>query len=158
VADISAGIMLFRRKGAVVEVLIAHPGGPFFARKHEGAWSIPKGLVDADEHLEATARREWEEETGLELPDGPWFSLGETRLKSGKEIHAWAVEGDVDVEALDGNTFELEWPPRTCRVATFPEVDRIDWVVPSVACELLNQAQTVFVDRLLKILGQGADI
>jgi len=157
VVEVSAGILLFRRSGDNVEVLIAHPGGPFFARQHEGAWSIPKGLTDRGERLETTAKREWEEETGLDLPDGPWLHLGVTRLKSGKEVHAWAVEGDCDVDALAGNTFEMEWPPRTGRMATFPEVDRIDWVVPAVAADLLNRAQCVFVDRLLKILRPDAD-
>ena len=138
-------------------MLIAHPGGPFFASKREGAWSIPKGLVEPDEGLQVAARREWEEETGLDLPEGQWADLGETVLRSGKRVWAWAVPGEADPAELDGNTFDLEWPPRSGRVRTFPEIDEIRWCTPGEARILLNPAQTVFVDRLLKILGESAD-
>ena len=154
---LSAGILLWRRADAGIEVLIAHPGGPFFARKHEGAWSIPKGLSEGDEAVEHTARREWEEETGFDLPPGSWLELGETRLLSGKVVLAWGVEGDVDVAALDGNTFELEWPPRSGMRREYPEIDEIRWVGPDKAARLLNPAQVVFVERLLKNLASNAD-
>lgn len=154
---VSAGILLYRRHDTRVEVLIAHPGGPFFAAKQVGAWSIPKGLVDADEDVAAAARREWEEETGMPLPDAPWADLGDTHLRSGKRVCAWAVQGDIDPNQLDANTFELEWPPRSGSVTTFPEIDQLRWVSPDEARQLLNPAQVVFVDRLLKVVGDGAD-
>jgi predicted NUDIX family NTP pyrophosphohydrolase len=153
----SAGILLYRSVGAQVEVLIAHPGGPFFARKDEGAWSIPKGLVDADEPLERTARREWEEETGMSLPGGPWLDLGSTQLKSGKTVRAWAVNGDVDPAHLVANTFEIEWPPHSGRMQTFPEIDRLQWADVETAARLLNPAQVVLVERLLKMVADSAD-
>jgi predicted NUDIX family NTP pyrophosphohydrolase len=149
--------LLYRYIGARIEVLIAHPGGPFFARKDEGAWSIPKGLVDAGEPLEHAARREWEEETGMSLPGGPWLDLGSTQLKSGKAVRAWAVEGSIDPAELTGNTFEMEWPPRSGRVQTFPEIDGLRWVDGETASRLLNPAQTPFVERLLKMLDDSAD-
>lgn len=156
-AQVSAGVLLFRRTGAGIECLIAHPGGPYFARKDEGSWSIPKGLLDEGEEMEAAARREWEEETGLALPDGEWTSLGDTTLRSGKRVVAWAVEGDVDVAGFTGNTFDLEWPPRSGRIQAFPEVDELRWVKPAEARRLLNPAQVVFVEQILKNLGINAD-
>lgn len=154
---LSAGILLYRRQRRNTEVLIAHPGGPFFTRKHRGAWSIPKGLVDPGEDVEDTARREWEEETGYVLPDGRWFDLGDTELRSGKRVRAWAVEGDVDPTQLEPNTFTMEWPPRSGRFAEFPEIDELRWVSRITAANLLNPAQVVFVERLFKILALGAD-
>ena len=143
----SAGILLWRAEP--LEVLIAHPGGPFWAKKDEGAWSIPKGLVDdGEDHYEA-ALREFREELGSEAPDGEAFSVGETQLKSGKVIVAWALRGDLDVSSIASNEFEMEWPPRSGVMATFPEVDRAGWFTPEIAKLKLNQAQGVFVDRLL---------
>jgi len=154
---LSAGILLYRRQRRNTEVLIAHPGGPFFTNKHRGAWSIPKGLVDPGEDVEDTARREWEEETGFALPDGRWFDLGDTELRSGKRVRAWAVEGDVDPARMEANTFTMEWPPRSGRFAEFPEIDDLRWVSRINAAHLLNPAQVVFVERLFKILVLGAD-
>ena len=157
-AELSAGILLYRRTPKGVEVLIAHPGGPYFARKNTGAWSVPKGRLNSGEAPEAAAQREWEEETGLALPAGPRHDLGEARLRSGKTVRAWAVAGDVDPTGFTGNTFELEWPPRSGITQTFPEVDELRWCTPGDAMELLNPAQGIFVERLLKILQPPADI
>lgn len=154
---LSAGILMYRRRGRKTEVLIAHPGGPFFSGKQRGAWSIPKGLVDPGEDVEAAARREWEEETGCDLPDARWFDLGDTQLRSGKRVRAWAVEGEVDPTRLRANTFTMEWPPRTGRLSEFPEIDELRWVSRTTAASLLNPAQVIFVERLFKILALGAD-
>lgn len=154
---LSAGILLYRRRGRKTEVLIAHPGGPFFSGKHRGAWSIPKGLVDTDEDIEAAAQREWEEETGFVLPEARWLDLGDTELRSGKRVRAWAVEGDVDPAELQANTFTMEWPPHSGRFAELPEIDELRWVSRTTAASLLNPAQVVFVERLFKILALGAD-
>jgi predicted NUDIX family NTP pyrophosphohydrolase len=154
---VSAGILLYRRQPRKTEVLIAHPGGPFFARKQRGAWSIPKGLVDPGEDVEAAAHREWEEETGFVLPDSRWFDLGDAQLRSGKRVRAWAVEGEADPTQLQANTFTMEWPPRTGRLCEFPEIDELRWVSRTTAATLLNPAQVVFVERLFKILALGAD-
>ncbi|MDJ0961099.1 MAG: NUDIX domain-containing protein [Acidimicrobiia bacterium] len=156
-SSLSAGVLLYRRRGRTTEVLIAHPGGPFFAGKHKGAWSIPKGLVDPGEDVEDAARREWEEETGFVVPDARWLDLGATELRSGKRVRAWAVEGDVDPDQLQANTFTMEWPPHSGRTAEMPEIDELRWVSRTTAASLLNPAQVVFVERLFKILAFGAD-
>ena len=148
----SAGVLLWRRQGQGVEVLIAHPGGPLWKNKHEGAWSIPKGVVEGDEDLLDAALREFEEETSHRVePDGA-VALGSVRLKSGKTVHAWAVEGDMDPASLRSNTFEMEWPPRSGRAAHFPEIDAVDWATPDTAAELLNPALVELVRRLLNHL------
>lgn len=157
----SAGILLFRRTGdggggGQLEVLLVHPGGPFWARRDAGAWSIPKGEVDPGEDERACALRELEEETGGVFPDAPpdaLLPLGEVRQKSGKVVTAWALEGDLDAAAIVSNTFELEWPPRSGRLQTFPEVDRAGWFALDAAREKLLAAQTPFVDRLAEIVG-----
>jgi predicted NUDIX family NTP pyrophosphohydrolase len=154
---VSAGILLFRRVGdGAVEVLLAHPGGPLWAAKDVGAWSIPKGEADDGEtgpvELLAVARREFEEETGHAVPDGRPAELGEVRLKSGKVIHGWALEGDLDPATATSSTFELDWPPRSGRRRTYPEVDRVAWSTPDEARERLNPAQVPFVERLLEEL------
>ena len=131
-----------------------HPGGPFWARRDAGAWSIPKGEHDADDaDPEACALRELEEETGKTLAPGDLVPLGEVRQKSGKVVAAWAAEGELDAAAIRSNTFELEWPPRSGRRQEFPEVDRAEWFRPSRAREKLLPAQAPFVDRLLEHLG-----
>jgi predicted NUDIX family NTP pyrophosphohydrolase len=155
---VSAGILLYRRVGEGIEVLIAHPGGPLWAKRSESAWSIPKGLVGAGESLLETARREFVEETGFALPPGPGEPLGEVVLPSRKSVHAWAYEGDADPAALESNTFEMEWPPRSGRMAVFPEIDVVEWVSPHRAAVLLHPAQLTFVDRLLKSLGLRTDL
>jgi predicted NUDIX family NTP pyrophosphohydrolase len=148
----SAGILLFRRTGGAVEVLIVHPGGPLWARRDDGAWSIPKGEYDSGEEPLAAARREFEEEIGAPLPDGEALALGEVRLKSGKRVVAWALEGDVDAAAIRSNTFAMQWPPRSGRIQEFPEVDRGEWFTPARARVKLHPAQVEFVDRLVDML------
>ena len=148
----SAGILLHRTGIDGPEVLLVHPGGPFWARKDLGAWSIPKGEADADEDARACARREFAEETGVRLPDGALDELGSVKLKSGKQVLAFATEGDLDPEAVRSNTFELEWPPRSGRVQSFPEVDRAGWFALDAARAKLNPAQAAFIDRLEELL------
>jgi predicted NUDIX family NTP pyrophosphohydrolase len=146
-ATISAGLLLYRRPGDTLEVLLAHPGGPFWARRDAGAWSIPKGLVAAGEEPLAAACREFEEETGLR-PTGPFLSLGCVRQKAGKLIYAWAWEGEADPARLTSNLMRLEWPRGSGRWLRFPEVDRCDWFHLQSAREKLNPAQAAFIDRL----------
>lgn len=150
----SAAICLWRPQGNDdIEVLLVHPGGPYWAKKHEGAWSLPKGEFDpaAEEALDA-ARREFEEELGTTAPHGDFVELGQTRLKSGKLIYAWAAQGDLDADNIVSNTFSIEWPPRSGKQQEFPEVDRATWCDPATATELLNPAQAVFIERLLEHL------
>lgn len=144
----SAGILLYRRTPSL-EVLLVHPGGPFWAKKDLGVWSIPKGEYDDDEDPLACALREFEEETGtrLEAPPDP-VDLGTVRQKSGKVVQAWAVEGDLDVASVRSNTFEMEWPPRSGQTRSFPEVDRAEWFSLEAARERINPAQAAFLDRL----------
>lgn len=151
-AQFSAGILLYRRRPAGFEVLLVHPGGPFFARRDDGAWSIPKGLIDEGEEPLAAARREFAEETGRPAPDGPAIDLGETRLRSGKRVVGFALEGDLDAGAIVSNTFETVWPPKSGRVQEFPEIDRGEWFGADAARIKLNAAQAVFVERLAEAL------
>jgi predicted NUDIX family NTP pyrophosphohydrolase len=124
----SAGLLLYRRRAAGVEVFLVHPGGPFWAKKDEGAWSVPKGLVDPGEDELAGARREFREETGFDAAaTGSEHDLGTFRQPSGKRLHVWAIEGDCDPTGLSSNVFEMEWPPHSGRMAQFPEVDRGGW-------------------------------
>jgi predicted NUDIX family NTP pyrophosphohydrolase len=158
VAKRSAGILLFRRSAGALEVLLVHPGGPFWARRDAGAWSIPKGEVDPGEDERACALRELEEETGGAFPDAPpeaLLSLGEVRQKSGKVVAAWALEGDLDADAIRcSTTVELEWPPRSGRTQTFPEVDRAGWFELDAARVKLLPAQAPLLDRLAELVGQ----
>ena len=144
----SAGILLYRHGAAGPEVLLVHPGGPFWAKKDLGAWSIPKGEYEPDEDPRAAALREFEEETGTALTPAAPADLGTVRLKSGKVVAAWAAEGDLDADAIVSNTFELEWPPRSGQRRAFPEVDRAGWFGLEAAREKLNPAQAAFLDRL----------
>jgi predicted NUDIX family NTP pyrophosphohydrolase len=148
----SAGILLYRIAGGKPEVLLVHPGGPFWARKDAGAWSIPKGEHGDGEDAQAAALREFEEETGSAPPAGELAELGTVRLKSGKHVTAWAVEGDLDSDSIVSNTFEMEWPPRSGRKGTFPEVDRAGWFGLDEGREKLNPAQVAFLDRLGDLL------
>lgn len=170
----SAGIVLFRRSPGGLELLVGHPGGPLWASRDAGHWTIPKGEADDGEmsDREATAaegaadaggvsdgallnvaRREFHEETGQAAPDGPALALGTIRQRSGKVVHAWAVEGDLDPTTARSNTFELEWPPRSGRMIVVPELDRVAWVTPDEARRLLKEAQVPFVDRLEDAVG-----
>lgn len=151
-APVSAGILLHRSGIGGTEVLLVHPGGPFWASKDVGAWSIPKGEVDAGEDPRATALREFAEETGTRPPDGALDDLGSVKLKSGKLVQAFAVAGDLDPATVHSNTFELEWPPRSGRTQSFPEIDRADWFPLDAARAKLNPAQAEFVDRLEALL------
>ncbi len=144
----SAGILVHRRRDGRLEVLLVHPGGPFWARRDEGAWSIPKGEYDAGEEPLAAARREFEEELGSPPPDGPFDELGDVRQKSGKRVRAWAVEGDLDASAAHSNTFELEWPPRSGRMIEAPEIDRAEWFGLEEARRRINPAQVELLERL----------
>jgi predicted NUDIX family NTP pyrophosphohydrolase len=149
----SAGLLLYRvSEDGVVEVLLAHPGGPFWARKDAGAWSIPKGEYGPDEDPLAAARREFEEELGTVAPDGPVTDLGEVKQKSGKIVSAWAVAGDLDVSGITSNTVEVQWPPRSGKLLEIPEVDRAQWFGLQAAREKINPAQTELLDRLAEIL------
>ena len=148
---ISAGILLFRRRGDQTEVLLAHPGGPFWAKKDLGAWSIPKGEIAGGESAEDAARREFEEELGFRA-EGEWMPLGEVRQKAGKVVQAWALEGDLDVTKIRSNTFQTEWPPRSGKMKEFPEVDRAEFFSLEEARKKINPAQAEFLDRLEGIL------
>jgi predicted NUDIX family NTP pyrophosphohydrolase len=149
--EVSAGLLLFRRPGGIVEVLLVHPGGPFWARKDDGAWSIPKGLLDPDEPPEAAARREFSEETGF-TADGPLLALGRFRQPSGKQVIAFALEGDADPAALCSNAFEIEWPPRSGQPKSFPEADRAGWFAPPAARTKLLRGQLPILEALLATL------
>ncbi len=145
----SAGILLFRRREGRVEVLLAHPGGPFFGRKDLGNWSIPKGEPSPDEvDLELTARREFEEETGHRVPAGPLIDLGAVKQKGGKVVYAWAADGDLDPAMATSNTFSFEWPPFSGRMKIYPEIDRVEWFTPEEARRRIKEAQTPLLDRL----------
>jgi len=150
----SAGLLLFRRRGDGVEILLAHPGGPMWAKRDAGAWSVPKGEIEGGDEALAVARREFEEETGQKPPAGECLPLGEVRQKSGKVVLAWACEGDLDPATAESNTFPLEWPPGSGNWVDTPEVDRVEWFSPDEARRRLNPAQAPFVDRLLERLAR----
>jgi predicted NUDIX family NTP pyrophosphohydrolase len=144
----SAGIALYRRTGSDVEVLLGHMGGPYWARKNEGAWTIPKGEVEPGEDPLAVAHREFEEEIGTPVPAGSVIDLGEIRQAGGKTVQAWAIEADLDVSTIVSNTFELEWPPGSGRMKTFPEIDRAAWFDLESARSLIVKGQRPLLDRL----------
>jgi predicted NUDIX family NTP pyrophosphohydrolase len=149
----SAGILLFRRRPAsAIEVLLAHPGGPLWTNRDEGAWTVPKGEFHEGEEASAVARREFEEETGHPPPDGEPIDLGEIRQKGGKLVIAWAIEGDLDPATAYSNTFPLEWPPRSGRFITVPEIDRVEWFAPDEARRRIKETQIPFIDRLVEAL------
>jgi predicted NUDIX family NTP pyrophosphohydrolase len=156
VAAVSAGLLMCRRRDGMLEFLLAHPGGPFFARKDEGVWSIPKGLVEPDEDPLAAARREFTEETGwvVEADDDGFVDLGEVVQKGGKRVRAWAFLGDADPATLRSNAFRLQWPPRSGQWRTFPEIDRAAFFDPETARLKMLPAQVPFLDRALERLGQ----
>lgn len=148
----SAGLLLYRRRDARIEILLAHPGGPLWKKKDAGAWTLPKGELKGGEDALGCARREFEEETGFSS-QGPFLPLGSIRQRSGKLVHAWAFEGDCDTKALRSNSFEMEWPPRSGKMQSFPEVDRAEFFDIESAREKLNPAQGEFLDRLLEAIG-----
>ncbi|HEX3361449.1 MAG TPA: NUDIX domain-containing protein [Solirubrobacterales bacterium] len=151
----SSGILLYRDRAGTTEFLLVHPGGPYWAHRDDGAWSIPKGGIEGDENSRAAALRELDEELGQgapELDPGELIDLGSIRQRAGKVVEAWAAEGDFDPEALDSNTFEMEWPPKSGREVEFPEVDRADWFELEAARRKLLPAQGEFLDRLLEHL------
>ena len=153
-AATSAGILLYRRTPAgALEVLIAHPGGPFWARRDDGAWSIPKGEYGPGEDPLEVARREFEEELGLPVPPGVLHELGEVRQPGGKRVTVWALEADLDVTGAVSNTFELEWPRGSGRFRDFPEVDRVEWMPAPVARTKLLKGQVPLLDRLADAVG-----
>jgi predicted NUDIX family NTP pyrophosphohydrolase len=154
----SSGVLLFRRPAGRLEVLLGHPGGPYFARRDEGVWTIPKGQPDDEDDLWVVACREFHEETGHDLercrvPGRDPIELGSVTLASGKVVHGWAVEGDLDPDAVRSNEFELEWPPRSGQRSTFPEIDRVAWLPPEEARRRSHPAQAAFIDRLEAALG-----
>ena len=153
-AKLSAGLLLYRPADDGVEVLLVHAGGPFWANRDEGAWSIPKGEYGVGEDPYRVARREFEEETGSPPPEGEARELGEIRQSGGKRVRAWALEGDLDPALVTSNTFEMEWPPRSGRTASFPEVDRAEWCSVAVARTRLVKAQVTFIDRLVESLAR----
>jgi predicted NUDIX family NTP pyrophosphohydrolase len=144
----SAGILVFRRKASGIQVFLAHMGGPFWARKDDGAWTIPKGLYDGDEDPLAAAKREFEEETGITI-DGSFLELGTFKQASGKIISAWAVEGDFDAASIKSNVFELEWPPKSGKRQLFPEIDRGAWFDLATARQKIVKGQVPVLDALV---------
>jgi predicted NUDIX family NTP pyrophosphohydrolase len=153
----SAGILLYRGQGEDLEVLLVHPGGPAWAHRDLGAWSVPKGEhLDGEDPL-AAARREFEEELGTGPPDGDAHDLGEIRQKSGKRVHAWAIAGDLETAEIHSNTFMFEWPPRTGKMIEIPEVDRAEWFGIEAAREKINVGQVPLLDRLEQMLGSTAE-
>lgn len=147
----SAGLLLYRYKEDSIEVLLVHPGGPFWRNKDEGAWTIPKGEFEDEDPL-AAAKREFKEETGVAPPAGQYFSLTPIKQKNGKIVHAWAVEGNFDPARLSSNEFATEWPPKSGRMQKFPEVDRAEWFPPDVAKRKMLTNQPALVDELLEVI------
>ncbi|WP_458248101.1 NUDIX domain-containing protein [Streptomyces sp. MAI_2237] len=144
----SAGLLLYRHTEDGLEVLLGHMGGPFFAKRDAGAWSIPKGEYEPDEPAWEAARREFREELGLEPPDGRAVELGEVRQTNGKTVTAWAIEADLDPASITPGTFVMEWPPRSGRTQEFPELDRVAWFGLDRGREVIVKAQAAFLDRL----------
>jgi predicted NUDIX family NTP pyrophosphohydrolase len=150
----SAGILVYRRAATTIEVLLVHPGGPFWAKKDKGAWSVPKGEVEEGEDLLEAAKREFEEETGQSVPDGELIELGSFKRNS-KQITAWAVEGNIDAAQVKSNTLSIEWPPKSGKQLEIPEVDRAAWVTLERAPEKMHTGQDVFILHLADKLGEA---
>jgi len=146
----SAGILMYRRRDGELQVLLGHPGGPFWAKKDAGAWSIPKGEIDEGEDPLAAAKREFAEETGLR-PDGELIALTPIRQKGGKVVLAWAIEGDCDARAIESNVFSMEWPPKSGKMAEFPEIDRAEWFSLDEARRRINPGQLPFIEELQEV-------
>jgi predicted NUDIX family NTP pyrophosphohydrolase len=153
---ISAGLLMYRVRSGSTEVLLIHPGGPFWRKKDDGAWSLPKGEVAAGEDPLEAARREFREETGLD-PQGNFLPLGEVVQKSGKLVRAWAFKGDCDPASLRSNTFTIEWPPRSGKMQEFPEIDKGQFFALEEARKKINTAQVSFIDALEQLAGRGRE-
>ena len=151
----SAGILVYRLRGKSPQVLLAHPGGPFWKNKDAGAWSLPKGEADPAEDLLETARREFAEELGFSPQIENPIDLGEIRQKSGKRVRAWAFEGDLDPDAIVSNSFSIQWPPKSGRIRTFSEVDRAAWMDPATARRKINPGQLPFLEALENLLAES---
>jgi len=148
--QVSAGLLMYRQTNGKLEVFLMHPGGPFFKNKDEGFWSVPKGLIDEGEKLIDTAKREFEEETGVKPPENEkLFPLGSIKYKSGKTVHAWAFKTDVETVDVKSGTFKVEWPPKTGKISEFPETDRAEFFSVKKAKEKITQNQAGFIDRLV---------
>jgi len=149
----SAGLLLYRTQSNQVEVLLAHPGGPFWAKKDLGAWSIPKGEFADDEEPLAAARREFEEELGTKAPEGETLELGSAKQSSGKVVYAWAIEAPLDPKHVKSNTFEMEWPPKSGKTQEFPEIDKVQWYSLAAAKQKIVKGQVPLLEKLAGILG-----
>lgn len=150
----SAGILLYRIIKKQPEVLLVHPGGPFFKNKDEGSWSVPKGEFDDDEDALDAAKREFKEETGFSC-SGNFLQLTPVKLKSGKTVYAWALEKDIDTSKIKSNEFKIEWPPKSSKQQSFPEIDKAQWFSPAEAKKKINAAQAAFIDELIVHLKNG---
>jgi predicted NUDIX family NTP pyrophosphohydrolase len=146
-SQVSAGLLMYRLQSGELQVLLVHPGGPFFRNKDAGAWTIPKGEVQEGEELLATARREFAEEIGV-AAEGEFVPLTPVKQKGGKTVHCFAIAGDLDPATIVSNTFQLEWPPKSGRMMDFPEVDRAEWFTAAAAAEKINAAQAAFISEL----------
>lgn len=153
-SKLSAGIIAYRIINGEVEVLLVHPGGPFFKNKDAGAWSIPKGEYVEGEDALMAAKREFEEETGNVLPDNKIIQLSAVKIKSGKVISAWAIEANFDTSSIHSNLFEIEWPPRSGKKQSFPEIDRAEWFTLKEAKYKINSGQSNFLDQLEIVFGK----
>jgi predicted NUDIX family NTP pyrophosphohydrolase len=151
-ATLSAGVILYRFVAGALQLLLVHPGGPFWRNKDEGAWSIPKGEYGPDEDPLTVAKREFEEELGIPVPDGTYLDLGEVRQKGRKIVTAFAIEGDLDPSRIASNSFEIEWPPKSGKRASFPEIDRAGWFPLAEARAKILAGQSPLIDRLEKSL------
>lgn len=151
----SAGLLLYRVRDGQLELFLAHPGGPYWAKKDDGVWSIPKGLIDPDEDPLAAARREFHEETGHVI-DGEFIPLGELKQKGNKIVHAWAVAGDIDAESIRSNTYAVQWPPKSGQWRRYPEIDRAGWFGVDDARGKILAGQADFIDRLVDLLDKSA--
>jgi len=149
----SAGILLYRFKDGQLQVMLVHPGGPFWKKKDKGAWSIPKGICEEGEASVEAAKREFKEETGFDI-DGKFIDLGELKQSSGKIVHAWAVEGDLDTTKIKSNTFQIEWPKGSGKIREYPEIDKGEWFSIDIAKEKIVKGQKEFLDRLLEKLSK----
>jgi predicted NUDIX family NTP pyrophosphohydrolase len=148
----SAGILLYRNINKQLEIFLVHPGGPFFKNKDNGSWSIPKGEFLDEEDALAAAKREFAEETGQQITEGDFIKLFPVKLKSGKIVHAWAIAGDIDHETIVSNLFEMEWPPKSGKQASFPEIDRAAWFDADVAKIKINPSQAALIEELVSLL------